>query len=55
LITPSVPLAPAPRAARSRGSGFVQWAHTDAKSAFAYTSAVRGKPEMAYLQPNRRG
>jgi len=25
LITPSVPLAPAPRAARSRGSGFVLW------------------------------
>jgi hypothetical protein len=25
LITPSVPLAPAPRAARSRGSGFVPW------------------------------
>ena len=30
-------------------------AHTDGKPAFAYTSAVRGKPEMAYLQPNRRG
>jgi hypothetical protein len=35
--------------------GGLEVAHTEGKPAFVYRSAVTGKPEVAYLQPNRRG